>query len=160
MVNRFVNADGGELSNGRIWFWEFALEKFRQSPVFGIGWGGFKHYYHMRIGDYSSTSTTVDAHNVYLQILCEMGIVGFVAFLCAVSTTFKTTWSTLKRVCKNKRKYSNRVINELTLSIGMQVFFVLYCFTGNCLYDCEFFFVYAISCAMAFNRAENLKEII
>lgn len=42
----------------------------------------------------------------------------------------------------------------------MQVFFVLYCFTGNCLYDCEFFFVYAISCAMAFNRAENLKEII
>ena len=86
MVNRFVNADGGELSNGRIWFWEFALEKFRQSPVFGIGWGGFKHYYHMRIGDYSSTGTTVDAHNVYLQILCEMGIVGFVVFLCAVSS--------------------------------------------------------------------------
>lgn len=159
MVNRFVNADGGELSNGRIWFWEFALEKFRQNPVFGIGWGGFKHYYHMRIGDYSSTSTTVDAHNVYLQILCEMGIVGFVVFLCAVSATFKTTWSALKRVCKNKRKYSNSVINELTLSIGMQVFFVLYCFTGNCLYDCEFFFVYAISCAMAFNKAETLKEI-
>lgn len=158
VVNRFLKADGGELTNGRIWFWEFALRKFRSSPVFGIGWGGFKHEYYKVIGPYASTSKWVDCHCVFLQVLCEQGIVGEILFLLSLFGSLKITWEYLKkgRVIKNYlTKYQEKV---LTLSLGIQTFFILYCVTGNCLYDCEAFFPYVLAVAASLGTISEVRK--
>ena len=60
-------------SNGRAGLWEAAWNCFLDSPVFGNGWGS----YTLAIKGAGFGHAT-NAHNIYLQILCETGIVGFV----------------------------------------------------------------------------------
>ncbi len=159
MVNRFIHADGGEITNGRIWFWEFALEKFRQSPLGGIGWGGFKHAFYLRIGTYSETSKYVDTHNVYLQLLCEQGLIGVSLFLGGVVSCFVKTWRLLKLARMKRLKEIDMTRQKyLMISLGIQSFFILYCFTGNCLYDCEFFYVYILCCALTYGVRDYLRS--
>ncbi|MCI8744013.1 MAG: O-antigen ligase family protein [Lachnospiraceae bacterium] len=156
MIHRFIYADGGEITNGRIWFWEFALEKFLESPIVGIGWGGFKHAYYQRIGTYSSTSIFVDTHNVYLQILCEQGLIGFLLFISGIMAVFMKTWNLLKSSRRKKMPHIDITAQKfLSVSLGIQAFFIMYCFTGNCLYDCEFFFVYIICCALPYEIGKS-----
>ncbi len=65
-----------DISSGRFLLWREALELFEQRPIFG--WG---------VDSYVSLSSGgVHAHNVFLGILAELGIVGF-ALLSAVLVT-------------------------------------------------------------------------
>lgn len=151
VLNRFVYADGGEVTNGHIWFWKFALKLFSESPIIGVGWGGFKHEYFKVIGRYGSTSDWVDAHCVFIQLLCEQGIVGLSLFLIATLTGLKNTWKTIKRARTNRIHLDNGVLQRLFVSFGIQCFFLLYCSTGNCLYDCEVFYIYGLALSMAYS---------
>lgn len=60
-------------SNGRAGLWGAAWNCFLDSPVFGNGWGS----YTLAIKGAGFCHAT-NAHNIYLQILCETGVVGFV----------------------------------------------------------------------------------
>lgn len=160
MVDRFLHADGGEITNGRIWFWEFALEKFKESPFIGIGWGGFKHAFYQKIGTYSSMSDYVDAHNVYLQVLCEQGLVGEFLFMGGIISAYVKNWKLLKSVrLKKIQEIDNNKQQYLAISLGIQSFFIMYCLTGNCLYDCEFFFVYMMCCALTYGVNDYLRSL-
>ena len=59
-------------SNGRMPLWRAAWNCFLDSPVFGNGWGS----YTPAVKD-AGLGYATNAHNIYLQILCETGIVGF-----------------------------------------------------------------------------------
>lgn len=156
VINRFIYADGGELTNGRIWFWKFALLKFRENPLLGIGWGGFKHEYYKVIGSYASTSDWVDCHNVFLQILCEQGIIGEILFFIATIGALRINWIYLKKGRQIKNFLFKDETKLLTLTLGIQAFFIMYCFTGNCLYDCEAFFPYVLAVAAAFTNINDI----
>jgi O-antigen ligase len=66
---------GGAMS-GRRNLWRSSYESFLEHPYLGIGWGG-----HMRIKlKYSRSDEGKVAHNVYLSVLAETGIVGFVLY--------------------------------------------------------------------------------
>ena len=159
VVNRFLNGDSnGELTNGRVWFWKFALGRFAESPIFGIGWGGFKHRYFAVIGPYASTSKYVDCHNVFIQLLCEQGIIGLTLFILASFGTLFTTWKYLANARTKKISIDRNEQSFLALSLGIQVFFICYCTTGNCLYDCECFYTYIISCALAYSTIYKCKK--
>ncbi|MBS4029685.1 MAG: O-antigen ligase family protein [Ignavibacteriales bacterium] len=71
----------------RIEFYESAWKAFLSSPVFGNGFGSFEVFYPLfRSNEYwmsKSEDIVVHAHNEYLEILSECGILGFVAF-CAL----------------------------------------------------------------------------
>jgi len=43
----------------------------------------------------------------------------------------------------------------MNFSLAMQIFFILYGFTGNPLYDREMFVPYFIACAISVNYANN-----
>ncbi|WP_206952552.1 O-antigen ligase family protein [Trinickia acidisoli] len=67
------------------WLWPRALAYFRQSPIFGIGFGSFDdqialvvNYFGLfgRAVGVTAAHTDSHAHNSYLNILAELGIVG------------------------------------------------------------------------------------
>jgi len=65
-----------DYNNGiRAQHWNLALEHMKLSPVFGSGWY-----------DYPLREKAVNAHNAYLQVGADTGIVGLLAFLVFVIT--------------------------------------------------------------------------
>lgn len=58
--------------SGRYQLWQHAMSAWLDSPVFGLGLAGF----YETIGE--------AAHNTYLQVLSETGLVGFLSFISVV----------------------------------------------------------------------------
>ncbi len=73
-TNGFVEFDTAT----RIWVWAIAWNLFAHSPVLGIGWGNFTAVYDL--GDVYFVPDKDAAHNLYLQLLAETGLAGFLAF--------------------------------------------------------------------------------
>jgi O-antigen ligase len=61
--------------NDRTIIWEAGLGVFRQNPIIGIGAGAFSTVVH------NSTGVSYVAHNTFLSILVEQGLIGFGLFL-------------------------------------------------------------------------------
>ena len=67
-------------SSDRMNIWSIAWRMFMHNPWIGLGLGTFMfNFRKFMIKDY--TYGVPYAHNCYLQILCEIGIIGLVSFL-------------------------------------------------------------------------------
>lgn len=60
---------GGDLT-GRVGLWKAAADMFAEHPLFGVGSGAFK----------TSVDLGQEAHNAFLSVLVELGIVGLLLF--------------------------------------------------------------------------------
>jgi exopolysaccharide production protein ExoQ len=67
--------DVGTLT-GRTRIWELVISKIERSPLFGYGWNTGR----IEIYDKASRFPQIHSHNMYLQCLLYLGIVGFVLF--------------------------------------------------------------------------------
>ena len=73
-IDRFQNAGTDSASTYRFVMWEYALNDFLNNPLIGSGWYGFS--YDEKIAYVPGAAA--GAHNIYVQLLYETGIVGFV----------------------------------------------------------------------------------
>jgi len=62
----------------RLLFWGVAATLFLRSPLVGAGYGNFRDLYNLP----GIASGVFDVHNLYLQLLSETGLLGFIAFCC------------------------------------------------------------------------------
>ena len=123
IIDRIVNSEGDVLS-GREVFWNYAIEMFRQNPLFGKGFLSFNDYAFYRGFRYYGERWNYQAHNVYIQLLAETGIVGFLLMtLLIILMLFK-----IISVVKEKPVFWN------ILLIYWIILFGVYSFTGNTLY--------------------------
>ncbi len=74
---------------GRLLMWGLAWNFFIHSPIFGIGWGNFRMLYGSELHYSWLTPDILDVHNVYLQLLAETGIFGFVTFFSFILLTVR-----------------------------------------------------------------------
>jgi len=73
-IDRFKDTiSSGDVTMGRIDTWKVAYSVFRNNAFFGIGWNEFSS-----IAPFYNV--TINVHNVYLQLLCEVGIFGAIAY--------------------------------------------------------------------------------
>jgi len=70
----------------RLLLWSAAWDEFMHAPVFGVGWGNFAAPYG---GDIPLAPGLLEVHNIYLQLLAETGLVGFVAFFTLVFKSWR-----------------------------------------------------------------------
>ncbi len=73
----------------RLNFWQSAWEMFRYSPLWGVGFEQFPEVY----GYFRQTGAfeTWYAHNIVLQLLAELGVLGGAWFFYWLAVFFKTT---------------------------------------------------------------------
>lgn len=95
--------------------------------MFGIGIGEFKH----------RSAYEMDAHQTYYQVLCELGIFGFILFVTPIILCFLRTFK-LHRVYNGQSKI-------LKLSLFLQLYFILFSFTGNTMNDMANYFFYFLA---------------
>ena len=114
LLNKFT--EGG--LSGREQLWKNAWEEFVSHPILGIGIDSYTIKYKL------------DAHNIYLQVLCETGIVGFSFFIIFI---LRNTFRALK-ICLFE--FQDEKIKEIVFfSCFVQGIFLLWGFSGNSLYD-------------------------
>lgn len=157
VVNRFEEAAGNksELLTGRELLYDTSITNWKKHVLFGNGWGFFSEYYQNYIYNPSSAYYNIkyiDDHNVYLQLLCETGIVGLVCFLILeIIVVFKEF--------KIEKKLSTKKENSVLFLLGYNIFFVLYCFSGNPLYDIQCYALFFILIGVLV-MYENVSEKI
>lgn len=77
----------------RLAIWGAAVIIFLQHPVLGAGVGTYRFRFHPYV---PGVKEDLDAHNIYLHTLAEVGAVGFVAF-------FATMWGFFRRAVRLTR---------------------------------------------------------
>lgn len=81
----------------RLLIWNSAYTMFKDHPVLGVGLGQYKDNYQKKyISPKAKEPYLSHAHNNFLQMLAENGVVGFVGFLtlitCFIGYSFKRFW--------------------------------------------------------------------
>ena len=71
-------------SNAHNGHYVLAFKLFKDSPIFGVGPKGFR--YHCRVINYDSDIgiCSTHPHNIPIQIISEIGIIGFIFYLCGM----------------------------------------------------------------------------
>jgi len=90
-------ADLEELSvKSRLEIWKSSFESFIKKPILGVGIGNYPVVLNKEI---SAAKKGASAHNLYLDILSEMGLLGLMAALLIF-------WQIFKKLLKNKNHFS------------------------------------------------------
>lgn len=115
-ISRFT---GNNITTGRNVFYENAIKAFSQGSVgtLFIGYGTGSAYLINKTG----------LHNVYLQILFDHGLMGLVLYGSFFVINVK-----------------NAIKKRYFFSMCLQIVFLIYCITGNPLYDYYFFIPYLL----------------
>lgn len=79
-----------EIFGDRIWMWRSAILMIKERPWLGAGYGNriFHTLYPEYMFSESSGVVFENAHNLYLQILIETGILGLISFLLVIAGIF------------------------------------------------------------------------
>lgn len=155
VINRFLEySEDGNLDNGRGVLQANIYDYIRNNPIFGNGWEYFTYNNSYLPGQH--------AHNVYLQLLCDTGIIGFLVFVSFFACSIVRSISMLVHMRKGKPGYdaTPTEIWILSCSICYQVFFLCYCATGNPLYDKNCYIPYIMLCSASMciiNRKNNRR---
>lgn len=155
VFNRFEESIAkGEMLSGREPFYELAWDLWSKNKIIGIGWGAFSYYFQINLYGPEFIYGYLDAHNVYLQILCECGIVGFIFFISIAIYSFWRSWENIKEL---KNNFKKDIYFQLLFSFGFQMFFLLYCFSGNPLYDIQCYVIYFITLGVTLQYKNYLQ---
>ncbi len=114
-------------SNGRFSLASHAISEFLKNPLFGIGWGGYTKLYN-----------AAGAHNIYLQLLCECGMIGFLLAVSAMYYAFSCSIGILKQLDKSDRT----LITLMKCSVFIQMYTFVYGLFGNPIYDQSYLLMY------------------
>lgn len=123
------SAGGG---TGRTDLWKVAVEMWRNHPLGGVGTGNFtvvEPRYAVRTINLERVDLVVDdpkvAHNTYLHVLTELGVVGFVAFIGMLGGTLLVGWRAIKELQRRGERRLEILARGLVIgTIGMLAAFV------------------------------------
>lgn len=140
VIERIINGMGSDNLSGRENLWEYAMEMFNKSPIFGTGFASFNDYAYSRGFLYYGERWNYYAHNVYFELLAETGVFGFSLFISLLVTLF---FKTIKRA----KKYMNV---KFCFLVYWLMLFIVYSSTGNTIYyPCQmvilFLMIYFVS---------------
>ena len=141
VIDRFQNTAEDNSTEERLTMWNLAITMFKKHPFLGCGTYSFRSTYaslYAGVFHYGEQYALLNAHNTYLQVLAENGIVGFIMFI-------STAGFSLYRVIRLNRMLSREASSSIDkmnafFSFVVQLYVLMYCFFGNCLYDIVFSF--------------------
>lgn len=81
----YIESGGVSVPFQRLNYWYNAIQYWSRSPFFGTGTGSFSSFYH---GGYEIPGT--QPHNIILEILCELGLVGLALFIILLGVALRS----------------------------------------------------------------------
>jgi O-antigen ligase len=93
-------------SQGRLLIWKDMLNMIRDFPLFGTGFGTFSHVYPLYKQFMEKALVFSYAHNDYLQLLAETGVVGFLILITALIIFLVSSFKSLGRFSQEENYFS------------------------------------------------------
>lgn len=87
----------GENIDTRLLRWQAAARMLADAPLFGVGPGGFREHYTSVSRLAEITEPTAVAHNMYLEVAAELGLLGLIVFVAMIVTAFVASENALRR---------------------------------------------------------------
>jgi len=121
----------GSSLKSRFLIWQSTLNMIKDKPFFGSGIGSFKSNYLYYQADFLSqnpnwlkyNAKAAEAHNEYLQIWSEMGIIGLLFFLLFIYLFYYHSFKTMKELEKNEEKIILLgLISGITITLFHSIF--------------------------------------
>jgi O-antigen ligase len=111
-------------NDSRIDRWMAALAMWKSYPLFGAGLGCYPDLYPHFVYylDAYERGIRMGAHSVFFEILAELGVTGFAAYLCVVGCFFRETRRMARLAGKNPQ--------PLALALGLESMMVVYLIHG------------------------------
>lgn len=139
-ITRLLETKNDSSMNSRVYFWNYAMMLWSYNKAHGIGFGCFPE--HIATGGVDLSKyhyiQAWSAHNIYYQMLAEIGTVGTVLFCTVFVFGIIYTMYWLKKTQKMQLHSYSRIA---MISLYCQLWFVIYGFTGNPLYLPGQFFI-------------------
>lgn len=156
MMNRIsVSLDqlisGRDFTSNRTNLYVLAINFYKENKLWGVGWKFFNQYTYNRWGKANYVN------NVFLQLLAETGIVGFILFVTPMILCLRRTFVQLNIVRKQYMD-NDKLVQFLSLSLAMQLFFLLYSIFEIPFYDYTFLLVYGIAIVISNSVQAELSE--
>ena len=101
----------------RLALWDAAWQLFLAHPILGVGMGDYTEEAD-RILEGRSVQTTVDSHNIYLQVLATRGLVGFIPFVIFWIALIKMLFQIRSRLAPEKtfERYLSSIFSDGLIS--------------------------------------------
>ncbi len=151
-------------SLGRIFIWKVTSHMIIDNPVFGIGHGNYPvKYLDYQANFFTNISNTVyfdfaanlkQAHNQYLEILAETGVVGLLLFFVLIYVVYRLCSKLINRACNEPLSHIGRMLRASTTVIIVHSFFDSPLFTLPIL----LLFYFNISILATFLKNNNVHQ--
>jgi O-antigen ligase/tetratricopeptide (TPR) repeat protein len=116
----------------RMWVWYGNNQAFKENPftvLAGQGFGSFKHFFPLRestvFSDNNKESFTAvtfrQAHNDWLQIFSELGIIGMILFLFLIKRVFGSIQDSLRRDIFTRKEDGMNGDHILIVALGAAI---------------------------------------
>lgn len=119
-----------EAASIRPYIWSVALEEWKKNPIWGIGLFNFSSVY------------IIDPHNIYVAILCELGLIGLIIWIFLLFSLYKIAKS---------NKYRS-------LTISILLFLIIVGFKGIYYTNPTYWYMFAII-SVTQNLTKNLISV-
>jgi O-antigen ligase len=104
-------------SDFRLHVWKSAVRQFKLHPIVGTGSGTFL-YYGRQFRDPLLREDPVHAHNEYLELLAEYGILGFAVALMLIDMHLRNGWKSFTSQIARQSDSLSISGNSLALTVG------------------------------------------
>lgn len=132
-VGALLNSAADRNVHTRLVLWDIAWDLFEANPLLGVGMGDYTAEADRMLAG-RDVRTTVDSHNVYLQVLATRGLVGFLPFVFFWVTVL---WSLLRY--KNSLQKGSLPYMYAVGALGVTVAVLVGALTENNVDDAEVF---------------------
>jgi len=154
---RLNKIDDLETMNGRSKLWTVSLNMLQTKPVLGYGFNTFNKVANdlgVRYGGSLGAEWIYQGHNVYLQILGELGVIGFILYLGIFISFFYQVF----KIHKMREKLTNRQQEGLYFCTFLMIVILIYSITGNCAYYLNQVFIQAILIGYISTLYRNIRK--
>lgn len=145
VLSSFREIDSSEESaSGRVEAWYEGVEMLKDNPFFGVGMGGFTDYHHLT------------AHNSFVLVMAELGIVGYGIWFCILSLSFYMIYIPFRyfnqsfRLDSDNTSENSSLLSILTLNACLFYSFIGY-FTAIFFLSRSYHFFTFFICALSFS---------
>ncbi len=117
-----------------------AFNLFTENPMFGVGPKGFRSYCRSVNYDSKIGICSTHPHNIFLQILAEMGIIGMLFYIYGISFVVFKIWQISKKKINSSENYCFLVVS-ISLLINLFPFFPSGNFFNNWMSIINYYFL-------------------
>lgn len=155
LVERLMfSSNSADYSSGRDILWRWAREVFSKHYIDGIGFGSFPAYTKLYYW-WDTHAGLFHPHNIYYGLLADTGVIGTTLYVSFMVIGFYQSVKCLNRV---RNSDETALYKNMLYSIVVQIWFILYGFSGNGIYDTNEAFLYITAISIMISTKIYLRK--